>query len=67
MGSGSLSGRVGRQHCQPGHDQQKPAALTHQHLVKGRDHAIAAHVDEQIKKVRSAEPAGDGPEEASGT
>ncbi|MEV8310440.1 tyrosine-type recombinase/integrase [Streptomyces flavidovirens] len=38
------------------------AALIYQHLVNGRDHAIAAHVDEQIKKVRPAES-----EEASGT
>ena len=43
------------------------AALIYQHLVNGRDHAIAAHVDEQIKKVRPAEPSGEGPEEASGT
>ncbi|WP_241989807.1 MULTISPECIES: hypothetical protein [unclassified Streptomyces] len=38
------------------------AALIHQHLVNGRDHAIAAHADEQIRKVRPAEPG-----EASGT
>ncbi|ATW48342.1 tyrosine-type recombinase/integrase [Streptomyces peucetius] len=38
------------------------AALIYQHLVNGRDHAIAAHVDEQIRKVRPAEPG-----EASGT
>ncbi|MDX3430314.1 tyrosine-type recombinase/integrase [Streptomyces sp. ME01-18a] len=38
------------------------AALIYQHLVNGRDHAIAAHVDEQIKKVRPAEPG-----DASGT
>ncbi|MFF2305723.1 tyrosine-type recombinase/integrase [Streptomyces sp. NPDC058128] len=38
------------------------AALIYQHLVNGRDHAIAAHVDEQIKKVRPGE-SGD----ASGT
>lgn len=43
------------------------AALIYQHLVNGRDHAIAAHVDEQIKKVRPAKPSGEGPEEASGT
>ncbi|MGW6895380.1 hypothetical protein [Streptomyces sp. NBC_01718] len=43
------------------------AALIYQHLVDGRDHAIAAHVDEQIKKVRPAEPSEEGPEEASGT
>lgn len=43
------------------------AALIYQHLVNGRDRAIAAHVDEQIKKVRPAEPSGDGPHEASGT
>ncbi|WSU68752.1 site-specific integrase [Streptomyces sp. NBC_01102] len=43
------------------------AALIYQHLVNGRDHAIAAHVDEQIKKVRPADPAKGGPEEASGT
>ncbi|WP_254710204.1 integrase [Streptomyces lunaelactis] len=33
------------------------AALIYQHLVNGRDHAIAAHVDEQIKKVRPADSA----------
>ncbi|GAA3058544.1 hypothetical protein GCM10017562_24380 [Streptomyces roseofulvus] len=38
------------------------AALIYQYLVNGRDHAIAAHVDEQIKKVRP-----DGPGDASGT
>ncbi|WP_328401050.1 site-specific integrase [Streptomyces sp. NBC_00390] len=38
------------------------AALIRQHLVNGRDHAIAAHVDEQIKRVRPAES-----DEASGT
>lgn len=38
------------------------AALIYQHLVNGRDHAIAAHVDEQIRKVRPTE-SGD----ASGT
>lgn len=38
------------------------AALIYQHLVNGRDHAIAAHVDEQIKRVRPAES-----DEASGT
>ncbi|MGW1845095.1 tyrosine-type recombinase/integrase [Streptomyces sp. NPDC001966] len=38
------------------------AALIYQHLVNGRDHAIAAHVDEQIRKVRPAEPG-----DASGT
>lgn len=38
------------------------AALIYRHLVYGRDHAIAAHVDEQIKKVRPGE-SGD----ASGT
>ncbi|MFF0748561.1 tyrosine-type recombinase/integrase [Streptomyces sp. NPDC004267] len=38
------------------------AALIYQHLVNGRDHAIAAHVDEQIRKVRPTEPG-----EASGT
>ncbi|MFD7715416.1 tyrosine-type recombinase/integrase [Streptomyces sp. NPDC059814] len=38
------------------------AALIYQHLVNGRDHAIAAHVDEQIRKVRPAEP-----DEPSGT
>jgi integrase len=43
------------------------AALIYQHLVNGRDHAIAAHVDEQIKRVRSAESTGKDPEEASGT
>ncbi|MFD0020369.1 hypothetical protein [Streptomyces sp. NPDC058382] len=32
------------------------AALIYQHLVNGRDHAIAAHVDEQIRKARPAEP-----------
>ncbi|MFG2391863.1 tyrosine-type recombinase/integrase [Streptomyces lavendulae] len=32
------------------------AALIYQHLVNGRDHAIAAHVDEQIRKVRPTEP-----------
>lgn len=31
------------------------AALIYQHLVDGRDHAIAAHVDEQINKVRPGE------------
>ncbi|WP_395360401.1 tyrosine-type recombinase/integrase [Streptomyces sp. YH02] len=31
------------------------AALIYQHLVNGRDHAIAAHVDEQIRKVRPGE------------
>ncbi|MFD9499902.1 hypothetical protein [Streptomyces sp. NPDC060035] len=31
-------------------------------LVNGRDHAIAAHVDEQIKKARPVEPG-----DASGT
>ncbi|MCH0542062.1 tyrosine-type recombinase/integrase [Streptomyces sp. MUM 203J] len=36
------------------------AALIYQHLVNGRDHAIAAHVDEQIRKVRPAE-SGDDP------
>ncbi|WP_405662053.1 site-specific integrase [Streptomyces sp. NBC_01166] len=34
------------------------AALIYQHLVNGRDHAIAAHVDEQIRKVRPAESDG---------
>ncbi|MGX1883905.1 tyrosine-type recombinase/integrase [Streptomyces sp. NPDC055287] len=43
------------------------AALIYQHLVNGRDHAIAAHVDEQIKKVRPTEPDGGDPNEASGT
>ncbi|MGW8358742.1 tyrosine-type recombinase/integrase [Streptomyces wedmorensis] len=38
------------------------AALIYQRLVNGRDHAIAAHVDEQIRKVRPGE-SGD----ASGT
>ncbi|MGN5635823.1 tyrosine-type recombinase/integrase [Streptomyces sp. AC154] len=38
------------------------AALIYQHLVTGRDHAIAAHVDEQIRKARPAEP-----DAASGT
>ncbi|MFF3300841.1 tyrosine-type recombinase/integrase [Streptomyces sp. NPDC094473] len=38
------------------------AALIYQHLVNGRDHAIAAHVDEQIRKVRPPEP-----DDASGT
>ncbi|MFB6776447.1 tyrosine-type recombinase/integrase [Streptomyces sp. NPDC056352] len=38
------------------------AALIYQHLVNGRDHAIAAHVDEQIRKVQPAEPG-----DASGT
>ncbi|MFD0337936.1 tyrosine-type recombinase/integrase [Streptomyces sp. NPDC127117] len=38
------------------------AALIYQHLVNGRDHAIAAHVDEQIRRVRPAEPG-----DASGT
>lgn len=38
------------------------AALIYQHLVNGRDHAIAAHVDDQIRKVRPAEPG-----DASGT
>ncbi|WP_329169675.1 site-specific integrase [Streptomyces sp. NBC_01685] len=38
------------------------AALIYQHLVNGRDQAIAAHVDEQIRKVRPAEPG-----DASGT
>ncbi|WP_329228382.1 tyrosine-type recombinase/integrase [Streptomyces sp. NBC_01460] len=38
------------------------AALIYQHLVNGRDHTIAAHVDEQIRKVRPA-----GFDEASGT
>ena len=38
------------------------AALIYQHLVNGRDHAIAAHVDEQIRKARPGE-SGD----ASGT
>lgn len=28
------------------------AVLIYQHLVNGRDHAIAAHVDDQIKRVR---------------
>ncbi|GHJ91048.1 putative prophage phiRv2 integrase [Streptomyces sp. NE5-10] len=35
------------------------AALIYQHLVNGRDHAIAAHVDEQIRKVRPTEPNGE--------
>lgn len=43
------------------------AALIYQHLVNGRDHTIAAHVDEQIKKVRPTESAAEGPEDASGT
>ncbi|MEV0023296.1 tyrosine-type recombinase/integrase [Streptomyces atroolivaceus] len=38
------------------------AALIYQHLVNGRDHAIAAHVDDQIRKVRPVEPG-----DASGT
>ena len=38
------------------------AALIYQHLVNGRDHVIAAHVDEQIRKVRPAES-----DDASGT
>ncbi|MFE3326815.1 tyrosine-type recombinase/integrase [Streptomyces sp. NPDC059176] len=38
------------------------AALIYQHLVNGRDHVIAAHVDEQIRKVRPAES-----DEPSGT
>ncbi|MFD9970580.1 tyrosine-type recombinase/integrase [Streptomyces sp. NPDC059011] len=38
------------------------AALIYQHLVNGRDHAIAAHVDKQIRKVRPAES-----DEPSGT
>lgn len=38
------------------------AALIHQHLVNGRDQAIAAHVDEQIRKVQPAES-----DEPSGT
>ncbi|MCZ7460489.1 tyrosine-type recombinase/integrase [Streptomyces sp. WMMC940] len=43
------------------------AALIYQHLVNGRDHAIVAHVivahvDEQIRKARPAEP-----DEPSGT
>ncbi|MFD4747810.1 integrase [Streptomyces rubiginosohelvolus] len=38
------------------------AALICQYLVNGRDHAIAAHVDERIRKVRL-----DGPGDASGT
>ncbi|MFG3478674.1 tyrosine-type recombinase/integrase [Streptomyces sp. NPDC047980] len=38
------------------------AALIYQHLVNGRDHAIAAHVDEQIRRVRPAES-----DEPSGT
>ncbi|MFB7866620.1 tyrosine-type recombinase/integrase [Streptomyces sp. NPDC056069] len=38
------------------------AALIYQHLVNGSDHATAAHVDEQIRKVRPREPG-----EASGT
>ncbi|NWF27501.1 tyrosine-type recombinase/integrase [Streptomyces sp. PKU-EA00015] len=38
------------------------AALIYQHLVNGRDHAIAAHVDEQIRKVRPTES-----DEESGT
>ncbi|MFE0271836.1 tyrosine-type recombinase/integrase [Streptomyces sp. NPDC058992] len=38
------------------------AALIYQHLVNGRDHAIAAHVDAQIRKVRPAES-----DEPSGT
>ncbi|MGW1087742.1 tyrosine-type recombinase/integrase [Streptomyces sp. NPDC002596] len=42
------------------------AALIYQHLVNGRDHAIAAHVDEQIKKVRPAAPTEADPEEACG-
>ncbi|MFE7462736.1 hypothetical protein ACFU6R_01345 [Streptomyces sp. NPDC057499] len=32
------------------------ATLIYQHLVNGHAHAIAAHVDEQIRKVRPAEP-----------
>lgn len=43
------------------------AALIYQHLVNGRDHVIAAHVDEQIRRVRPADPAEEDPEEASGT
>ncbi|MFB6873789.1 tyrosine-type recombinase/integrase [Streptomyces sp. NPDC056323] len=38
------------------------AALVYQHLVNGRDHAIAAHVDKQIRKVRPAKS-----DHASGT
>ncbi|MBT2525512.1 tyrosine-type recombinase/integrase [Streptomyces sp. ISL-99] len=33
------------------------AALIYPHLVNGRDHAIAAHIDEQIRKVRPVCPA----------
>ncbi|MEI5011294.1 site-specific integrase [Streptomyces sp. PmtA] len=36
------------------------AALIYPHLVNGRDQAIAAHVDEQIKKVRPAKPSEEG-------
>jgi hypothetical protein len=43
------------------------AALFYQHLVNGRDQAIAAHVDKQIKKVRPADTAAHEPGEASGT
>ncbi|MFB8115943.1 tyrosine-type recombinase/integrase [Streptomyces sp. NPDC055962] len=34
------------------------AALIYQHLVNGRDQAIAAHVDDQIRRVRPAESDG---------
>ncbi|MFE4329420.1 integrase [Streptomyces sp. NPDC056831] len=34
------------------------AALIYQHLANGRDHAIAAHVDEQIRKIRPADSDG---------
>lgn len=44
-----------------GHSSVRAAPL-YQHLVNGRDHAIAAHVDEQITKNRPEE-SGD----ASGT
>lgn len=36
------------------------AALIYQHLVNGRDHEIAGHVDDQIRRVKGpdADPSG---------
>lgn len=47
-----------------GHSSVRATPI-YQHLING--HAIAAHVDEQIKKVRPANPAEGGPDKASGT
>ncbi|MET4644128.1 hypothetical protein ABID95_003871 [Streptomyces atratus] len=38
-----------------GHSSDR-TALIYQHLANGCDHAITAHVDEQIKKVRQPIP-----------